>query len=332
MFKINFPNKPLLINDYQKLTEINDYSYNSVTFDGCFYYFTMICKLLIVQMDTNFNIIKVFDTYKKYDKIIYDPVLECFWATRSRGCRFIYKLNSNFIETDSICVRNHSGRGAISGLSYDCYNDRLVVTFPQAVVSVNKSTGDSETLYTSYESWFTDVCCVHPYFLAFTVSPSGSQLLQLKEVDDTIELNSTIDIPYNFNMQGITFTKVTENGDDEDVEVEFELLTIYDCDSYLINQISTFDEICSCNSWVNDANCNDCDCCEEICQLIESLALVETGIAHVLNAEGEKIQYAVANSTSIDELVNINNSVTATVEKITELELAIIKILNSLEN
>lgn len=330
MFNINFPQKPFLTNDYQKLTEINCHHYNSVTFDGCYYYFTLVCKLLIVQMDTDFNIVKVFDTYKKYDRIIYDPVLECFWATRSKGCRFIYKLDSNFIELDSICVRNHSGRGAISGLSYDCYNDKLIVTFPQAVVSVNKTTGESETLYTSYENWFTDVCCVHPYFLAFTVSSNGSKLLQLKEVDGTVELNSTIDIPYNFNMEGITFTKVTENGDDEDVDVEFKILSIYDCDSYLLTQTGSFDEICSCNSWVNDASCNDCDCCEETCKLIESLALIEAGIAHVLNAEGEKIQYAVANSTTIEELVNINNSVTNTVEKITELELAIIEILGKM--
>ncbi len=330
MFSTNFSQNPMIDSNYKKLTQINQFYYNSVTFDGCYYYFTMVCKLLIVQIDTNFNIIKVFDTYKKYDKIIYDPVLECFWATRSKGCRFIYKLDSNFIEIDNICVRNYKGSGAITGLSYDCFNDKLIVSFPQAIVSVAKSTGESETLRTSYENWITDVICIHPYFLAFTVSSEGEILFQFKEVDGALELESRSRIPNNFNMEGITFTTITENGEDEDVDVTFEILTRYDCDSYLLTRTVSFDEICSCNSWVNDANCDDCDCCEEYCQLIEAIALVETGIANVLNAEGEKIQYAIENSSSIIELVKINTSVTQTVEKITELERAIIDILDKM--
>lgn len=331
MFNTNFPQNPLLDSNYKKLTQINQYYYNSVTFDGCYYYFTLICKMLVVQMDTDFNIVKVFDTYKKYDKIIYDPVLECFWATRSKGCRFIYKLDSNFIETADICVRGYSGRGAINGLSYDCLNDKIIVSFPQAIVSVDKSTGESTTLQTSYHDWYTNVICVHPFFLAYTVSTDGEKVRRYKEVDGVLELRATSDMPYNFNMEGITFTTVTENGDDEDVDVVFGILTRHDCDSYLLTRTLSFDEICSCNSWVNDTNCSDdCDCCEEVCSLIEAIALVETGISHVLNAEGEKIQYAIANASTLTELVDINNSVTATVEKITELELAIVDILSKM--
>lgn len=331
MFNINFSQNPILESDYKKLTQINQYDYTSVAFDGCYYYFTMVCKLLIIQMDTSFNIVKVFDTYKKYDKLCYDPVLECFWATRSEGCRFIYKLDSNFIEIDDICVRNYAGRGAITGLSYDCFNDKLVVSFPQAIVQVSKTTGESETLTTSYDNWITDVVCIHPYFLAFTVAPDGKKMVRYKEVDETLEKKHTNILPNNLNIEGVVFTSVTEKGEDEDVDVTFEYLTKYDCDSYLLSRTLSFDEICSCNSWVNDATCNgDCDCEEEICLLIESIALVETGIAHVLNAEGEKIQYAIANSASITELVRINNSVTETVKKITELEEAIVKLLGKM--
>lgn len=328
MFNINNS----LDSDYKKLTQINQNSYTSVTFDGCYYYFTMVCRLLIVQMDTDFNIVKVFDTYKKYDKILYDPVLECFWATRNRGCRFIYKLDKNFIEIDDICVLGYAGRGAITGLSYDCLNDKLVVSFPQAVVKVDKSTGESETLRTSYEDWIVDIICVHPYFIGITVSSEGRKLYQFKEVDGSLEFVSSTSIASSLNIDGITFTEVTfSDDDDEDVTVTFKILTLIDCESYLLTQTLDFDEICSCNSWVDDADCSsDCDCCEEVCQLIEAIALVETGIAHVLNAEGEKIQYAIANSSNLTELVEINNSVTNTVEKITELEQAIIDILDKM--
>lgn len=335
-------------NEYKKLTRIDCFNYSSVTFDGCFYYFTMVCKLLIVKMDTDFNIVRVYDTYKKYDKIIYDPVLECFWATRDKGCRYIYKLNKIFIEIDDICVTQYKGSGRITGLSYDCMNDKLIVTFPQAIVSVNKTSGTSELLETSYENWYSDIMCIYPYFLAFTVSPERARVLRYKMEDDALTLINTHDLPLNFNITGLTFSHITDEvKEDEDVEVTLEILKLYDCESYLVTKIATFEEICSCNWWVNDAKCCcDCDCTckckccckEEICSLIESVALAETAIAHILNAEGEKIQYAVANATDNDEpfatnikqLVKVNNSVSDTVEKITELEQLIIKLLDKM--
>lgn len=334
MFSLNSTKLSTLDNDYKKLTRIKCYNYNSVTFDGCYYYFTMICKLLIVQMDTSFNIIKVFDTYNRYDKIIYDPVLECFWATREKGCRFIYKLDKNFIELDYICVTNYKGSGRITGLSYDCLNDKLIVTFPQAIVTVNKSTGECILLETSFENWYTDIICINPYLLAFTVSSTGATLTRYKLENDELSLVSSSDIPNNLNIKSLTFTSISnlcgEVVEDDDVEVTINYLSIYDCESYLSSTTTTFDEICSCNCWVNDTSCTDCDCCDEICSLIDSIAQIEVELANLLNTEGAKIQYAIENSASLDELVIINNSVSETVEKITELELTIIKMLDIL--
>lgn len=53
---------------------------------------------------------------------------------------------------------------------------------------------------------------------------------------------------------------------------------------------------------------------------MHSVALEEAGIAHILNAEGEKLQKAVATSTSIQELLCINESVRRTVTQIALLE------------
>lgn len=53
---------------------------------------------------------------------------------------------------------------------------------------------------------------------------------------------------------------------------------------------------------------------------MHSVALEEAGIAHILNAEGEKLQKAVATSHNIQELLCINESVRKTITQITLLE------------
>ncbi len=54
--------------------------------------------------------------------------------------------------------------------------------------------------------------------------------------------------------------------------------------------------------------------------IMAGLALEEAGIAHILNAEGEKIQLAVSNCSNICELLEVNASVSCTVEELMWLE------------
>lgn len=60
---------------------------------------------------------------------------------------------------------------------------------------------------------------------------------------------------------------------------------------------------------------------QAIADIIESIALQETGLSHILNAEGEKIQKAVAMSTTADELLAVNQSVASMINAITRLEM-----------
>jgi hypothetical protein len=48
--------------------------------------------------------------------------------------------------------------------------------------------------------------------------------------------------------------------------------------------------------------------------------LEEAGLAHILNAEGEKLQKAVALACSVDDLLKINKSVVTTINSVTQLE------------
>ncbi|MGL5821832.1 MAG: hypothetical protein ACRCYE_09415, partial [Sarcina sp.] len=75
----------------------------------------------------------------------------------------------------------------------------------------------------------------------------------------------------------------------------------------------------------NNCNFNECNTCNENCQkslcdILESIALMEASLAHILNAEGEKLQKGICLSNSINELICLNTSVEKTITKITNLE------------
>lgn len=63
---------------------------------------------------------------------------------------------------------------------------------------------------------------------------------------------------------------------------------------------------------------------QAIADIIESVALQETGLSHILNAEGEKIQAFVGMSgVTADQLLAVNASVKETVTAITQLEIVL---------
>ncbi len=64
--------------------------------------------------------------------------------------------------------------------------------------------------------------------------------------------------------------------------------------------------------------------CQAVTDLIESIALEEVALSHILNAEGEKIQAALAmEDMDMCKLLEINDSVTAMVQAVANLELVL---------
>ncbi len=62
--------------------------------------------------------------------------------------------------------------------------------------------------------------------------------------------------------------------------------------------------------------------CQAITDLIQSVALEQTALSHILNAEGEKIQAVLADDEVTPELLlKTNKSVQGMVEAITRLEM-----------
>lgn len=62
---------------------------------------------------------------------------------------------------------------------------------------------------------------------------------------------------------------------------------------------------------------------QAITDLVTSVALEEAALAHILNAEGEKIQKIVADATTAEEMIAVNTSVESMVKSITQLEMVL---------
>lgn len=69
--------------------------------------------------------------------------------------------------------------------------------------------------------------------------------------------------------------------------------------------------------------CHDIDKCCAAASLLQSIALEETAISHILNAEGEKLQKGISLSCNKNDLLEINKSVQDTIDRITNLEIVL---------
>lgn len=82
------------------------------------------------------------------------------------------------------------------------------------------------------------------------------------------------------------------------------------------------DDTCPCTQ----CSCIPCppphfaDCKESASSILQSIALIEAALSHILNAEGEKIQKTLCITDNACEIMQINESVNQTITSITFLE------------
>ncbi|MEG1609188.1 MAG: hypothetical protein RR348_04900, partial [Clostridia bacterium] len=82
-----------------------------------------------------------------------------------------------------------------------------------------------------------------------------------------------------------------------------------------------------------------CDCekncavsCESISDIMESVALEQAAISHILNTEGEKLQKLLSGSPTVDEMLCVNASVRDTIQDVTYLEILLLGKLKAVAN
>ncbi|MEG1995889.1 MAG: hypothetical protein RR036_00095 [Oscillospiraceae bacterium] len=302
---------PIVLRDY--------YEYSGIAFDGCTYYLTLRCGPIILKLDKCFRVTGKIKTCRKYSSITYDCTSKCFWAISANFCK-LYKLNCCLDEVDCLLLKL-PGTCVIMpiGVCYDCCDDSLLVATSLSVMRVEKTTGQTTVLKKYADEIVLGIACISPYYLVSTLKTTKQKLYLLDTANQVI-------IKKAFDTDFLVTSMVANFCTFKDGILDIVFLTQKSrCYPYLVetelDALKNHLTFCECNTQINCCHCDTPSCKPHACtDIIESIALVEASISHILNAEGEKIQKIVASTDDIDKIICVNKEVNKTIINATHLE------------
>lgn len=299
--------------------------------------FQQTCNKLIDQYDCKFDKINQFVLSNLYLTI--SPIKNKFYASKKNDFCNIYILDCNYNEIDVISLKKVPTcyLGDIISIAINQKDNKILLATKTKVYSItlNGYFIRDELTQSAYQTISkTD------YDTILTKKLDGSCCLQKFHVLDTnitaiAYIHCKIIIAYSIDNQAFIATISKSRNLCNPCFIENNI-TI---NAIMSNCIKTYLLVtkCKCYNYIymidynKKYNQRDCYCYRKHNSkndIIESIALIEASLAHILNAEGEKIQKAVKKHKNLCELLSINNSVTDTINKVTLLEQVL---LNKLE-
>lgn len=297
-----------------------DTSINHLAFDGCNYFCTIRCKHELIRFDPCCSALHRYYTCREYDCICYDYCDHCFWASSRTCCGRLFKLDCSMNEIDYIQISESAEYGMVTGLSYDCCKNTLIVSFPCIVIEIEKECETQKILYTAKEYWIMDILCICPCMLLTVLRCNKCYILVINQHGEKI---ACLCIDGLSEPKNLIFNPCMSDCHQSPLQAFVLKKNYY---PYLCSTDIFFDDLgfipycCNyeiCKECCCKKPCSDCDPCQDI---IESIALIETALSHILNAEGEKIQKVLAATDDIDKIICVNKEVNKTIVNATHLE------------
>lgn len=294
---------------------------NHVAFDGCDYFCTIRYKCEIIRFHPCSSIIHRYCTCREYDCICYDYHDHCFWASSSVCCGKLFKLDCFMNEIDCIQIDATEQYGIITGISYHCCKNALIVAFPCVVIEIKKECETSKVLYTTREYHIMDVLSICPCMLLTVQQCNQNDIIVINPCGEKI---GCYGMDGSFTPQNLILQPCMSDCHTSPIWVFARKKCCY---PYLCSTDLFFDDLeftpCCCNYKI----CQEGNCCKNPCSphdpcadIMESIALIETALSHILNAEGEKIQKVLATTDDIDKIMCVNKEVNHTIINVTHLE------------
>lgn len=284
-----------------------------IAFDGTYYYLTLFHQKKIKKMTGNFTPFSNFNTKRVYDCLCYDSKRQCFWATLAHSATRLFQLDCNMNEISCYSLGD-SLQGRITGLAYNCCLDSLTLSYPWGLFSYSL-TEETLTSLESPKGTLTGICSICPAY-GVVVRKKREQLLQfyfengqfIKEIPlpSHCSLVNLFFLPCYCEKEALVFI-VRQKGCY--LKVYYEPITDYDLGF----------EPCICNYKECHHSCTTP--CDPVGDVLESIALIEAALSHILNAQGEQLQKIVAESTCVDEILGANHQINETITKVTHLEI-----------
>lgn len=302
-------------------------TFSSGIYENCFY------KLI----DPDLNYIYLYDNcldyYKNMDMcdsylaivIYYNSYLVSKKNIKDR----IYKLSNCFIEEDEICLKvPKEYLETIISLAYDHINKKILIATKKYIYSVTL-----DGYFIKLEFNCLDIFKESEYITEYVRDLNGCcQKIQRQITKCNIQItcvgifcdNKYIGIIKNNSAY---LLELSNNGNvinkyyiDDNIAIN----SIINNMNLLITKNSKYNYIYyldnKCNCHYNKKKSKKHHCKKEKCDLIESIAFMETSLAHILNSEGEKLQKILKETNNICEILKTNDSINKTIMNTTMLE------------
>lgn len=277
-------------------------------FDGTYYYFTLFCQETIIQTTGDFCPLREISTSRDYDCLCFDYGRGCFWASVSGSATRLFQLDCHLREIGCVSL-DHGLTGRITGLSYHGCEDCLYIAYPTVVGRYDK--GVFHPL-PSVKGLILSLLVICPGYLL--VTRQGKHQV-LHHFFDTGEKIFQTTLPEDIAIQGMAYNGCCQGRLD-----------------LLLRERACYSKMCSLAVTAYELGFEPCICNHKIChhscpclsnpidEVIESIALVEASLSHILNAQGEELQKVVAGEYSLEEMLQVNGQVNKTICKVTQLE------------
>lgn len=308
-----------LLEPYSIFSFPTDYKlYKGIACDGCFFYFTMPKSCRIYKFSMDFLDKEIIEVNRPFSCICYDNSENCFWTSAEKINTLIFKLDCNMNEIDYIqfnsCKRINS---RIVGLSYNCEKNSLLIAFSESIAEISME-GGIICLQTAQRGCYNAVLSIAPYYVV-SLLRENMQIITIYSCDGS--QIKTFCFPKIYKIEDIIFCPCDQKNR---TEVTLNILATKHCCYPRLLQ-------CRIDAAGMALCCSNYECChitrpgnkcsdQCVTDIIESIALMETSLSHILNALGEKLQKACQISNTIYDLMEINNAVNKTVMNITQLE------------
>lgn len=282
----------LSLNIYNKIpiTHMNNNTYTGIEKVKNKFYFCDPCQYQIVEYNHCFEQINCYQVKRGYTQITYCELQKCFYAITKDDYNTIYQLNLKFEEINCYSIETEC-YAVFNGI--DCCGEELYLSCQCYIFIVSLACKQTCHIFLE-EDCLSCVARCPRYLLTTSPSCRGSTFLAY---DKCKCLKLACCLPSQYYIEDIICDQC------------YIYILVTNCKCYQFVLVCQIDN--HCHEEHKHQECND---------IIESIALMETSLSHILNAEGEKLQKIIACSDDPEIILEVNKAVNKTITNVTHLE------------
>lgn len=285
---------------------------NSIAYNGIDYALLIGHRASITRLGEDLCPIDTQSVARCYSCICFSTQECCYYACSQNNPSLIYKLDLNFNELDTMSIDCSHDKAPIA-ISVHPTSPLILLLYPGEIIYWNLMSGTIHNIIDiDQDKHGLDIIAFHKGFILSFIRENK---IFLEIACSQCDKHKYVEIPCKYEYLAMTLLDICYENSEQPKNFIQLILSERDCHQ----QIAMVLQI-SCGGHEPSPHPGQLTCEGGKNEIIHSIALEEAGIAHILNAEGEKLQKAVASDTTIEELLLVNESVRKTITQITLLE------------